>query len=75
MIGTGQLPKFEADLFKVDHKFGDEDGFLIPTAEVPVTNIFRNTIVEDADLPFRMVCHSPSFRAEAGSYGRDTRGE
>ena len=73
--GTGQLPKFEDDLFKVDHKFGLEDGFLIPTAEVPVTNIFRESIIDEIDLPIRMVCQSPAFRAEAGSYGRDTRGK
>ncbi len=74
LIGTGHLPKFEEDLFKVDFKFGQEDGYLIPTAEVPVTNIFRNTIIRDSDLPIRMVCQSPAFRAEAGSHGRDTRG-
>jgi len=69
--GTGQLPKFEDDLFKLT----DERGFyLIPTAEVPVTNIYRDEIVEDAQLPIKLVCHSPCFRSEAGSYGRDTRG-
>src|SRR5690606_38089183 len=71
LFGTGQLPKFEEDLFKLT----DERGlYLIPTAEVPVTNIYRNTIVEDPQLPIKMVCHSPCFRSEAGSYGRDTRG-
>jgi seryl-tRNA synthetase len=72
--GTGQLPKFEEDLFKVNHQVGGEDAFLIPTAEVPVTNLFRDQIVDEARLPISMVCHSPCFRAEAGSYGRDTRG-
>ncbi len=71
LFGTGQLPKFEEDLFKLT----DERNFyLIPTAEVPVTNIYRNEIVEDAQLPIKLVCHSPCFRSEAGSYGRDTRG-
>ncbi len=69
--GTGQLPKFEEDLFKLT----DERGlYLIPTAEVPVTNIYRDEIVEDAQLPIKLVCYSPCFRSEAGSYGRDTRG-
>lgn len=58
----------------MSHNVGGEDAFLIPTAEVPVTNLYRNSIVEDTSLPIAMVCHSPSFRAEAGSYGRDTRG-
>jgi seryl-tRNA synthetase len=71
LYGTGQLPKFEEDLFKLT----DERGlYLIPTAEVPVTNIYRDEIVEDAQLPIKLVCHSPCFRSEAGSYGRDTRG-
>src|SRR5690606_34465459 len=71
LYGTGQLPKFEEDLFKLT----DERGlYLIPTAEVPVTNILRGEIVEDAQLPIKFVCHSPCFRSEAGSYGRDTRG-
>ncbi len=69
--GTGQLPKFEEDLFKVP---GDNDFYLIPTAEVPVTNIVRDTIVEAGDLPMRFTSHTPCFRSEAGSYGRDTRG-
>lgn len=69
--GTGQLPKFEEDLFKLNT---EQEYYLIPTAEVPVTNLFRNTIVSDTDLPIRYVCHTPCFRSEAGSYGRDTRG-
>jgi seryl-tRNA synthetase len=70
--GTGQLPKFEEDLFKLHH---DSEFYLIPTAEVPVTNIVRDRIVEAEDLPaMRFVCHSPCFRSEAGSYGKDTRG-
>lgn len=71
LFGTGQLPKFEEDLFKLTD---DREFYLIPTAEVPVTNILRNDIVEDAQLPIKLVCHSPCFRSEAGSYGRDTRG-
>ena len=71
---AGQLPKFEEDLFKVSHSVGGEDAFLIPTAEVPVTNLFSGQILNVTDLPLRIVCASPSFRAEAGSYGRDTRG-
>jgi len=72
LYGTGQLPKFEEDLFKLT----DERGFyLIPTAEVPVTNILRDELLESADqLPIKLVCHTPCFRSEAGSYGRDTRG-
>jgi len=73
--GTGQLPKFEEDLFKIsNHKINNEDCFLIPTAEVPVTNIYREKLLEASDLPIKHVCHSPCYRAEAGSYGRDTRG-
>ena len=68
---TGQLPKFEEDLFSVG---GEADYFLIPTAEVPVTNMVRDQILDSEDLPLKMVCHSPCFRSEAGSYGRDTRG-
>ena len=71
LFGTGQLPKFEEDLFKVP---GERDFYLIPTAEVPVTNIVRDEIVDAADLPLKFVCHSPSFRSEAGSYGRDVKG-
>jgi len=69
--GTGQLPKFEEDLFKVRH---ENDYYLIPTAEVPVTNIVRDVIVEDDYMPRKYVCHTPCFRSEAGSYGKDTRG-
>ncbi len=73
MHGTGQLPKFEADLFAVPR--GDEGKFyLIPTAEVPVTNIVRDEIVPLESLPLKFVCHSPCFRSEAGSHGKDTRG-
>jgi seryl-tRNA synthetase len=71
LFGTGQLPKFEEDLFKLTD---DRNFYLIPTAEVPVTNIYRNEIVDEAQLPIKLVCHSPCFRSEAGSYGRDTRG-
>jgi seryl-tRNA synthetase len=71
--GTGQLPKFEEDLFAVPR--GDEAKlYLIPTAEVPVTNIVRGEILAAEALPLKFVCHSPCFRSEAGSYGRDTRG-
>jgi seryl-tRNA synthetase len=70
MRGTGQLPKFEADLFAIP-----EQGFyLIPTAEVPVTNLVRDQIISGDELPKRYVCHTPCFRSEAGSYGKDTRG-
>jgi seryl-tRNA synthetase len=69
--GTGQLPKFEADLFKT---CSDQDYYLIPTAEVPVTNLVRDAIVEADDLPLRYTAHTPCFRSEAGSYGKDTRG-
>jgi len=77
MRGTGQLPKFEADLFAV--KKGGQEGegeslYLIPTAEVSLTNIVRDEIVPGESLPIRMTAHSPCFRSEAGSYGRDTRG-
>ncbi len=68
--GTGQLPKFAEDLFAVPQ----QDFFLIPTAEVPVTNLVQDSIVDAADMPLRYVCHSPCFRSEAGSYGKDTRG-
>lgn len=69
--GTGQLPKFAEDQFRIDQ---EQETYLIPTAEVPVTNIYRNEIVSEAVLPIRHVCHTPCFRSEAGSYGRDTRG-
>lgn len=72
MYGTGQLPRFEQDLFLVPH--GEEKWYLIPTAEVPVTNMLRDEIVEGASLPMKFVCHTPCFRSEAGSYGKDTRG-
>ncbi|NOQ13778.1 MAG: serine--tRNA ligase [Methyloprofundus sp.] len=71
LYGTGQLPKFSEDLFKVST---DPDLYLIPTAEVPVTNIVRNEIVDAADMPVKMVCHTPCFRSEAGAYGKDVRG-
>ncbi|HQQ69992.1 MAG TPA: serine--tRNA ligase, partial [Alicycliphilus sp.] len=79
--GTGQLPKFEADLFAA--KKGGQEGepvpdnaalYLIPTSEVPLTNIVRGEVLAEADLPIRLTAHSPCFRSEAGSYGRDTRG-
>jgi len=72
MYGTGQLPKFEQDSFVVPR--GDEKWYLIPTAEVPVTNIVRDTILSGESLPLKFVCHTPCFRSEAGSYGKDTRG-
>ncbi|HYN76807.1 MAG TPA: serine--tRNA ligase [Lamprocystis sp. (in: g-proteobacteria)] len=71
LYGTGQLPKFAADLFKVP---GEKDLYLIPTAEVPVTNLARDLIVEAAAMPRKFVAHTPCFRSEAGSYGKDTRG-
>lgn len=69
--GTGQLPKFEEDLFKLR---AEQEFYLIPTAEVPVTNIVRDTIIDSDYMPRKYVCHTPCFRSEAGSYGRDTRG-
>ena len=76
MRGTGQLPKFEEDLFKVPRQMGEgeENFYLIPTAEVPVTNMVRDEIVALEKLPLKFVAHTPCFRSEAGSYGRDTRG-
>lgn len=71
LTGTGQLPKFEEDLFKLNH---ENDYYLIPTAEVPVTNIWRDRIAKEEELPIKYVCHTPCFRSEAGSYGKDTRG-
>jgi seryl-tRNA synthetase len=71
LTGTGQLPKFEADLFKTTD---DPPFFLIPTAEVPVTNLARESILEASQMPMRYVAHTPCFRSEAGSYGKDTRG-
>jgi seryl-tRNA synthetase len=76
--GTGQLPKFEQDLYKLgkheEHDTNDRDLYLIPTAEVPITNLFRDEIIDETDLPIRLVGHTPCFRSEAGSYGRDTKG-
>jgi seryl-tRNA synthetase len=80
LTGTGQLPKFEADLFALRGREdlaeaeSLQDLFLIPTAEVPVTNFVRDRILEDGELPLRFVAHTPCFRSEAGSYGKDTRG-
>ncbi|MHB1539933.1 MAG: serine--tRNA ligase [Steroidobacteraceae bacterium] len=71
LIGTGQLPKFEQDLFKVA---GPQQFYLIPTAEVPVTNLVREQILAAESLPLRFVCHTPCFRSEAGAAGKDTRG-
>ncbi len=73
MFGTGQLPKFEEDLFRVERSDGSRL-YLIPTAEVPVTNIVRGEILDTEKLPLKFVCHTPCFRSEAGSYGKDTRG-
>ena len=69
LIGTGQLPKFEEDLFKIT-----EDLFLIPTAEVPLTNLYADSILEQGSLPIKVTSHTPCFRSEAGSYGKDTKG-
>ena len=71
LYSTGQLPKFEEDLFKIE---GDTNFYLTSTAEVPVTNLFRDEIINSESLPIKYVCHTPCFRSEAGSYGRDTRG-
>ncbi len=70
MTGTGQLPKFEEDLFRLR----DDEYLLIPTAEVPLTNLHREEIVSEAQLPIKYTAHTPCFRREAGSYGKDTRG-
>ncbi|WP_457564911.1 serine--tRNA ligase [Caminibacter sp.] len=70
MTGTGQLPKFEEDLFKIE----EEDLYLIPTAEVPLTNLFRDEIIEHLSSPIKLTAYTPCFRKEAGSYGRDTKG-
>jgi len=72
MYGTGQLPKFAADSFKVPH--GEKDMWLIPTAEVPVTNLYRDEVLEAARLPVSLTAYTPCFRSEAGSYGKDVRG-
>jgi seryl-tRNA synthetase len=69
--GTGQLPKFEEDLFALK---GEQNLYLIPTAEVPVTNLVRDEIIDAESLPRKYVCHTPCFRSEAGSHGKDTRG-
>jgi seryl-tRNA synthetase len=79
MRGTGQLPKFEEDLFKVPRIMGDdasgiENFYLIPTAEVPITNLLRDVILKEQELPLKFVAHTPCFRSEAGSHGRDTKG-
>lgn len=74
MIGTGQLPKFEADMFKLAAPLNGADAFLIPTAEVPVTNLHRDEILDESSLPKKYVAFTPCFRAEAGSAGRDVRG-
>jgi len=71
LLGTGQLPKFEEDLFKLR---GEQEYYLIPTAEVPVTNLVRDQIVDAELLPLKFACHTPCFRSEAGSYGKDTKG-
>jgi len=70
MTATGQLPKFEEDLFKIE----GEELFLIPTAEVPLTNLFRDEIIENLDEPIKLTAYTPCFRKEAGSYGKDTKG-
>src|SRR5271156_3295272 len=72
MYGTGQLPKFAADLFRVPH--GEKDLWLIPTAEVPVTNLYRDEVLDGARLPVSLTAYTPCFRSEAGSYGKDVRG-
>ena len=72
--GTGQLPKFADDLFRLTGHESQQDYYLIPTAEVPLTNIVRDVIIEADDLPRKYVAHTPCFRSEAGSYGKDTRG-
>ena len=69
LIGTGNLPKFEEDLFKTS-----ESLYLIPTAEVPLTNIYRDVLIDNDELPIKLTAHTPCFRSEAGSYGRDTKG-
>lgn len=71
LYGTGQLPKFADDLFKVEH---NPDLYLIPTAEVPVTNMVSDSIIDGKQMPLKFVCHTPCFRSEAGAYGRDVRG-
>ena len=72
--GTGQLPKFASDMFKLSEPLNGQDAYLIPTAEVPVTNLHRDEIIDAEELPIRYACFSPCFRSEAGSAGRDVRG-
>jgi seryl-tRNA synthetase len=72
MFGTGQLPKFEADSFRVPH--GEKNLYLVPTAEVPVTNLYRDETLDGARLPISLTAYTPCFRSEAGSYGKDVRG-
>src|SRR6267143_1305007 len=72
MYGTGNLPKFASDLFRVPH--GDKDLWLIPTAEVPVTNLDRDEVLDASRLPVSLTAYTPCFRSEAGSYGKDVRG-
>jgi seryl-tRNA synthetase len=72
MYGTGQLPKFASDLFRVPH--GEKDLWLVPTAEVPVTNLYRDEVLDDTKLPVSLTAYTPCFRSEAGSYGKDVRG-
>src|SRR5690348_7914037 len=72
MYGTGQLPKFASDLFRVPH--GDKDLWLVPTAEVPVTNLYRDEVLDNQKLPISLTAYTPCFRSEAGSYGKDVRG-
>jgi seryl-tRNA synthetase len=74
LTGTGQLPKFEQDLFRLARDPAESELFLIPTAEVPLTNLAGDRILDAAELPLRLVSHTPCFRSEAGSYGKDTRG-
>ncbi|MGE4502334.1 MAG: serine--tRNA ligase [Thiomicrospira sp.] len=78
LFGTGQLPKFAADLYQLEknaeHDTSDRDLYLIPTAEVPITNLLRGEIVDEANLPIKYVGHTPCFRSEAGSYGKDVKG-
>ena len=76
LLGTGQLPKFKEDMFSVKKGGVEEDGdlYLISTSEISLTNLVRGEILKEADLPIKLTAHSPCFRSEAGSYGRDTRG-
>ena len=74
MFGTGQLPKFEKDQYEIFTEKNDDRKFLIPTAEVPLSNLFRESTIEKKNLPLRFVASTPCFRREAGSYGKDTKG-